>query len=128
MKKITPAIAIVFAVGFTGVASAGMQGQGGKPDAQKPEYKEAHPGGYRDHFTKMDRDNDGFMTREDLVGPHAKELSAQWDKMDKNKDGKLDETEFGGYESDSGTGASASDRSPEAPSGASEGESAQQKQ
>ncbi len=42
MKSIL-ALAIAFALGITGLASAGMQGQGGSPDAKKPEYKEQNP-------------------------------------------------------------------------------------
>jgi hypothetical protein len=37
-------LAIVLAFGTASVATAGMQGQGTKPDAKKPEYKEQNPG------------------------------------------------------------------------------------
>lgn len=43
MKFLT-AMFIALAFGTASVASAGMQGQGGKPDAQKPEFKEQNPG------------------------------------------------------------------------------------
>jgi hypothetical protein len=130
MKKAILAAAIACTLGLTGAATAGMQGQGAKPDAKGPEWKEPNPGPYRERFMEMDTDKDGFLSRNDIVGPQAEEVSKQWEKLDKNKDDKLNATEFGGFEheSQSGTGAAASDRSPEAPSGASEGESAQQKQ
>lgn len=35
---------IALMVGVASIASAGMQGQGGKPDAKKPEFKEQNPG------------------------------------------------------------------------------------
>jgi hypothetical protein len=36
--------ALAFTLGTTGIASAGMQGQGTKPDSKKPEYAEKNPG------------------------------------------------------------------------------------
>lgn len=82
-------------------------------------------------FDSMDKDADGYLNETEMK--MDKDLSSQMDSLDADKDGQLSETEFGGYESgghesDSGTGAAASDRSTESPSGASEGESAQQKQ
>jgi hypothetical protein len=37
MKSIL-ALAVALALGATGMASAGMQGQGARPDVNKPEY------------------------------------------------------------------------------------------
>jgi hypothetical protein len=116
--KTTLALAVAFALGATSAATAGMQGQGAKPDAKGPEYTEKNPGGYRDQFKKMDVDKDGFLTRQDLVGPRAKEMSKQWSKIDKNKDDKLNKSEFSAFETKA---PAASDRSPEAPAGVKEG-------
>lgn len=97
MKNIL-ALAIAFALGTSGVSLAGMQGQGAKPDAKVPEFKE------------MDADRDGYIETGDVKDPA---LRKQWTVLDKNKDDKLDEEEFGGFEA----GRSANTRSPEVPVG-----------
>jgi len=78
MKSIL-ALVIALTLGATGAVSAGMQGQGAKPDAQVPEFKE------------MDADRDGYIETGDVKDPA---LRKQWSVLDKNKDDKLDEAEF----------------------------------
>ena len=46
MKNVL-ALTIALVLGTSGVAMAGMQGQGASPDAKKPEYKEPNPGPYQ---------------------------------------------------------------------------------
>lgn len=77
-------LAIALAFGATGVASAGMQGQGTKPDAQKPEYKEQNPG---DTTGKEEPAATGAAEQR---GAAAKETSAVKAKGEKS--------EFGGAE------------------------------
>jgi hypothetical protein len=45
------AATIISALAMTSPVSAGMQGQGAHPDADKPEYKENNPGGYLERNT-----------------------------------------------------------------------------
>lgn len=77
-----------------GIATAGMQGQGPKPDAKKPEYEEKKPGGYR--FYNIDKDADKHISKgEAKVNRH---LTEQFDKLDKNNDNKLDKSELAAFE------------------------------
>ena len=90
MMKNILALAMAFILGAAGVASAGMQGQGAKPDAQKPEFKEQNPGGYR--LGDMDKDVDRSISRKEAkVNRH---LTEQFDKLDKNGDNKLSKQEL----------------------------------
>ena len=55
-------------------------------------------------YTKMDKDKDGTLSKKEASS--NKELTKQWDTLDVNKDGKLDEAEFAQFESSSmGSGA-----------------------
>ena len=54
MKSIL-ALAVALSLGSTGMASAGMQGLGAKPTANKPEYKEPNPGPYGYRLMEMMR-------------------------------------------------------------------------
>jgi hypothetical protein len=46
-----------------------MQGQGAKPDAKKPEYKEPNPGPYRlrqqQDFKALDKNGDGCISKQE---------------------------------------------------------------
>ena len=56
-------------------------------------------------YTKMDKDKDGTLSKKEAS--KNKELTKQWDTLDVNKDGKLDEAEFAQFETssiDSGMG------------------------
>jgi hypothetical protein len=94
MMKSTLALAIALTLGTSGVATAGMQGQGPKPDAQKPEYEEKKPGGYR--LYNIDKDVDRHISKEEAkVNRH---LTEQFDKLDKNNDNKLDKSELASFQ------------------------------
>jgi Ca2+-binding EF-hand superfamily protein len=74
-------------------------------------------GGAEAMFKALDKDNDGFMSREEVKGtPHDKDFSA----LDKNGDGKLSREEHAAapeHSGKAGTGASASeDKKPESSS------------
>ncbi len=73
---------IIFALAMAGPVSAGMQGQGARPDAPKPEYKEEQPGGYRtsdtakkvqEQFKSLDENGDGCLSREELSAGESAE-------------------------------------------------------
>jgi hypothetical protein len=68
MKSIL-AFAITLALAAAGPAVAGMQGQGAKPDAKKPEYKEPNPGPYRlrqqQDFKALDKNGDGCISKQE---------------------------------------------------------------
>jgi hypothetical protein len=73
-----------------------MQGQGATPDAQKPEYKEKKPGGYRYEFNNMDMDADRYISREEAkVNRH---LFEQFEQLDKDNDNRLDKTELSAFQ------------------------------
>lgn len=50
-------------------------------------------------YTKMDKDKDGTLSKKEAS--KNKELTKQWDTLDVNKDGKLDEAEFAQFETSS---------------------------
>lgn len=50
-------------------------------------------------YTKMDKDKDGTLSKKEAS--KNKDLTSQWDTLDVNKDGKLDEAEFAQFESSS---------------------------
>lgn len=50
-------------------------------------------------YTKLDKDKDGTVSKKEASS--NKELTKQWDTLDVNKDGKLDEAEFAQFESSS---------------------------
>lgn len=47
-------------------------------------------------YTKLDKDKDGNISRKESVA--NKDLSKKWDRLDVNKDGKLDTAEFAAFE------------------------------
>lgn len=62
---------------------------------------------YEFGFTEMDRNRDGYLTREE-AREHAT-LDDNWDKADANRDGRLSESEFSAFE-DSDADTAPSDR------------------
>jgi Ca2+-binding EF-hand superfamily protein len=82
MKSLLTLVA-AFTLGTAGPALAGMQGQGARPDARVPEFKE------------LDADRDGYIETGDVKDPALKE---QWTVLDTNKDNKLDKGEFSAFE------------------------------
>ncbi len=94
MKSIL-ALAVALALGATGMASAGMQGQGAAPDAKMPEYKEPNPGPYGYRLMEMDEDADTHITRDEARV--NRRLTEHFDKLDKNNDNKLDKSELAAF-------------------------------
>jgi hypothetical protein len=58
-----------------------------------------------DVFTKLDSDKDGMVSKKEAS--KNKNLTAKWDTLDTNKDGKLDQGEFSAFEAgaESGSGS-----------------------
>jgi len=57
-----------------------------------------------DVFTKLDADKDGMVSKKEAS--KNKDLTAKWDTLDANKDGKLDQGEFAAFETPaSGSGS-----------------------
>jgi hypothetical protein len=56
-----------------------------------------------DVFTKLDSDKDGMVSKKEAS--KNKDLTAKWDTLDTNKDGKLDQGEFSAFEADAGSGS-----------------------
>jgi hypothetical protein len=85
---------IISALAMAGAASAGMQGQGARPDTTKREYKEEKPGGYR--IDELDKDVDTTISKQEArVKRH---LFEHFNKIDKNGDGKLDKAELSAFQ------------------------------
>ncbi len=84
MMRWVLAAVIAAALGAAGIASAGMQGQGPTPDAPVPEFKE------------LDKNQDSYLSEKEVE--RSKELWRQMSRLDKNKDSKLDQIEFGAFE------------------------------
>ncbi len=84
---------IISALAMAGLVSAGMQGQGARPDAPVPEYKEEKPGGYR--IGELDKDADRSISKQEArVNRH---LFEHFNKVDQNGDGKLDKAELSAF-------------------------------
>lgn len=121
--KLHHLIAIAAATCFAGVASAQT------PPVGQPSQSTTMPGSSPDTsgltgsssmagdaggFGKLDRDRDGNISKKEAAS--NKDLTKQWDQLDANKDGKLDQGEFAQFEasgsaSGSTSGASSSSRS-----------------
>ncbi|MGH8482015.1 MAG: hypothetical protein ACRES8_06110 [Nevskiaceae bacterium] len=56
-----------------------------------------------DTFTKLDGDKDGMVSKKEAS--KNKDLTAKWDTLDTNKDGKLDQGEFAAFEAGSSSGS-----------------------
>jgi hypothetical protein len=95
MKSIL-ALTIALAFGTAGIASAGMQGQGAKPDAKKPEYEERNPGPYLLREQGINKNKDTSISRtEAKVNRH---LTEHFEELDKNGDNQLDKAELDAFE------------------------------
>jgi hypothetical protein len=94
MKSIL-ALAVALALSATGMASAGMQGQGAKPTAKVPEYKEPNPGPYGYRLMEMDENADTYITRDEAKVNRP--LMEHFNKLDKNNDNKLDKSELAAF-------------------------------
>ena len=64
------------------------------PSSTSPSTGSAPAGG--DVFTKLDADKDGMVSKKEAS--KNKSLTAKWDTLDTNKDGKLDQGEFAAFE------------------------------
>jgi hypothetical protein len=94
MKNLLAAT-IISTLTMAGLVSAGMQGQGAHPDANKPEYKEQRPGGYNYRSNEIDKDADRSISKQEArVNRH---LFENFDKIDKNGDGKLSRAELSAF-------------------------------
>ena len=56
-----------------------------------------------DVFTKLDSDKDGMVSKKEAS--KNKDLTAKWDTLDTNKDGKLDQGEFAAFETGASSGS-----------------------
>lgn len=120
------AVAAAFAVPFGALAqgtggttsSPGTSESQGNPPAGAPAGSQTEPGGGAssgssrippDAFDQLDKDHDGFISREEAAGTN---LANDFDKLDTNRDGKLSPGEATGSAtrgSSSASGASSSD-------------------
>ncbi|MDP9195782.1 MAG: EF-hand domain-containing protein [Pseudomonadota bacterium] len=84
MKKTIASLAlagIVLACGPV-LAETGMDGGKGRTGGE--------------HFSKMDTNGDGFLSRQEMVTAHTRKASEMFTKMDANKDGKVSREEIAG--------------------------------
>ena len=101
MRKTFLAIATLASLGLWGGTAVadepGEESNAAPPEAAAPEGGSAQgtPSAQND-FTTLDKDSDGSLTKTEAE--KNKELAAQWDTLDANKDGKLDQAEFAKFE------------------------------
>lgn len=74
------ALALTFTVG-TALADNHGEGKGGKGDKGAK-------------FAKADTNNDGFLTKNEMLQAHTKRIDAKFAKLDTNGDGKLSKDEL----------------------------------
>ena len=74
------------------------------------------------NFQALDRNGDGYVSRDELVGNQA--LSGGFNKADKDRDGKLDMSEFQALEAGASPDRSLGSVPPQESGGASAGQSA----
>ena len=103
---IAAAVAAAFALPFS-ASAAGDKAD--KADKAASSGATKSDGGAEAMFKALDKNKDGFMSKEEVKGtPHDKDFSS----LDKNKDGKLSRQEHAAapeHAGKAGTGASASD-------------------
>jgi hypothetical protein len=114
---IAAAVAAAFALPFS-ASAAGDKADKAASGATKSD------GGAEAMFKALDKNKDGFMSKEEVKGtPHDKDFSS----LDKNKDGKLSRQEHAAapeHAGKAGTGASASEsKKPQSSSKPAEGSS-----
>jgi lipopolysaccharide export LptBFGC system permease protein LptF len=78
------------------VTALALASSGAAYAAEKAMPKSPHQAQVTKEFNRMDKDKDSYLTVNEIRGD--KELSAQMKGLDKNKDDKLDEAEFGAFE------------------------------
>ena len=66
------------------------------PPSTPPSSPSTDAAGSGDVFTKLDTDKDGMVSKKEASKNKA--LTAKWDTLDSNKDGKLDQGEFAAFE------------------------------
>ncbi len=77
MKSLLALVISLALTTATGIATAGMQGQGAAPDAKKPEYKEPNPGPYRTRDDDMKSAKGSPGSEKDLLPKTKKALKTQ---------------------------------------------------
>lgn len=99
-NKTLELIAGVALAAATGVAVAQMSPPPpSSPPGSSPSPTDAPSAGGASggEFTKLDSDKDGMVSKKEAS--KNKGLTAKWDTLDTNKDGKLDQGEFAAFES-----------------------------
>ncbi len=119
MRIKAPLIAFAAVAGFGLAGAAGAQGMpttpstgpSSGPSSTSPSSPSSEPSGGSsatgsgylstpakgsDHFTKLDKDKDSMVSKDEAK--KNKELAKQFDSLDTNKDGKLDQAEFSAFE------------------------------
>lgn len=81
-----------------GSSSGSASGSGGTSGSTGSASTSTSAGG---DFTKLDADKDGMVSKKE-AGKN-KDLTAKWETLDTNKDGKLDQAEFAAFEGSSST-------------------------
>ena len=74
----------------------------GAPSTSSPS-SSGSAGASGETFTKLDADKDGMVSKKEAS--KNKDLTAKWDTLDTNKDGKLDQGEFAAFEMDASSGS-----------------------
>lgn len=57
-----------------------------------------HEGTTKAMFNKLDKNHDGYISKDESKADQ--DLSMNWSSADKNKDGKVEESEFSAFEED----------------------------
>jgi hypothetical protein len=96
MRKSLQLIAGAAITAFAGLALAQISPPppSSPPSSTSPSSGSSSGGG--DVFTKLDADKDGMVSKKEAS--KNKDLTAKWDTLDTNKDGKLDQGEFAAFE------------------------------
>ncbi len=94
MRKSLKLIAGAAITAFAGLAFAQISAPPSTPPSSSSPSTGGASGG--DVFTKLDADKDGMVSKKEAS--KNKDLTAKWDTLDTNKDGKLDQGEFAAFE------------------------------
>ena len=81
---------------IAGAAIAAIAGVAAAQTAPPSTSPSTAPSGSGDVFTKLDADKDGMVSKKEAS--KNKDITAKWDTLDTNKDGKLDQGEFAAFE------------------------------
>lgn len=83
--------------GELGTGAASAEGGAMMENRTHPSYSTAHgDAAPRNTFSKMDTDEDGYISKEEASSDAA--MSDNWDSADRDADGRLDESEFSAME------------------------------